>query len=63
MCENGGYNLAWGLDGNLLKNLSIAMDPPTSYVESIIQCFSLGILRIIAMWYPKNWSNIAKRNL
>jgi len=53
--ERGQSDCTWGLDGWMLRNLTIGMRPATKLFSSVVQVCLLGLLRIIGMFYSNQF--------
>ena len=60
MLESGESARSWGVDGWMLRNLSVGMTAPFSLIDSVTQVLLGGVFRGIAMWYGKEWADIGR---
>jgi len=61
--ENGEFSKSWGVDGWLLRNLTVGMSPVFSLADTLTQIYFGGLLRFIAMWYTKDHAEIGRKYL
>lgn len=54
----GSFNCQIGLDGYMLGTLSAAMSPVNSAVEAVQQIWTVGIFRLVALFYINSFQKI-----
>ncbi|XP_058133841.1 3-ketodihydrosphingosine reductase isoform X1 [Dasypus novemcinctus] len=57
----GNFNSSLGSDGYMLSSLTCGMAPVTSITEGLQQVVTMGLFRIIALFYLGSFDNIVRR--
>lgn len=57
----GNFNSSIGSDGYMLSSLTCGMAPVTSITEGLQQVVTMGLFRIIALFYLGSFDNIVRR--
>ncbi|GAB1599259.1 3-ketodihydrosphingosine reductase-like [Argonauta hians] len=58
---NGKFQCSFGLDGFLLATLTAGMAPVSSGLEALLQIFSVGLFRLIGLFYLYSFNQIVHK--